>query len=204
MRSRAPALLPSFRSRLQAEPLTLLILNPGGEFTRGELAARLHAALTSVHDEVGRLTSAQLLARRKVGRSVLVRVNERNRLVEPLREIVTGTWGHPHVVAAEFGDLEEVERVLIFESWADRYHQGPGSPPHDVDVLVVGDPPREHVFAAAERAEEKLGMPVNPVVRTSDQWRSRAGIDALVDQIRGEPFVDVSSVPDLVTAGLSG
>lgn len=53
MRSSAPALLPIFRSRLQADILALL-LNPDDEYSLTELAQRFHAPLSTVHGEVKR------------------------------------------------------------------------------------------------------------------------------------------------------
>ena len=64
MRSAAPALLPVFRSQLQADILAALLLNPGQEYSLTELAQRFGAPLSTVHGEVKRLTGAGLLHRR--------------------------------------------------------------------------------------------------------------------------------------------
>ncbi len=143
-----------------------------------------------------RLTEAGLLRRRNVGRSALVQANTGNRLVEPLAELLFLSWGPLQVVAEEFAELSGAERVLIFGSWAARYHQQHGPPPHDLDVLVVGRPTREAVYDGADRAQQRLGMPVNPVMRTGDAWREAA--DPLVQQIQSGPFVAVL-VPDDAT-----
>jgi predicted nucleotidyltransferase len=100
------------------------------------------------------------------------------------------------VVAEDFAELDGAERVLIFGSWAARYLQQHGPPPHDLDVLVVGRPAREAVYDAADRAQQRLGMPVNPVIRTGDAWREAA--DPLVQQIQSGPFV-VVLMPDDAT-----
>lgn len=200
MRSAAPALLPVFRSQLQADILATLLLNPEREYSLTDLARRFEAPLSTVHGEVKRLTEAGLLRRRSVGRSMMVRANSGNRLVEPLAELLLLSWGPLQVVADEFSELDGTERVLIFGSWAARYHQWPGPPPHDLDVLVIGRPAREAVYDAADRAEQRLGMPVNPVVRTPDAWRDAA--DPLVQQIQSGPFVAVL-VPNDATNGES-
>jgi phosphatidylserine/phosphatidylglycerophosphate/cardiolipin synthase-like enzyme len=83
--------------------------------------------------------------------------------------------------------------VLIFGSWAARYLQRPGPPPHDLDVLVVGRAARESVYDAADRAQQRLAMPVNPVIRPAEAWREAA--DPLIQQIQSGPFVMVL-VPD--------
>jgi DNA-binding transcriptional ArsR family regulator len=193
MRTAAPALLPVFRSQLQADILAALLLHPGREYSVTDLAQRFDAPLSTVHGEVRRLTEAGLLRRRNVGRSALVQANSGNRLVEPLAELLFLSWGPLQVVAEEFAELDGAERVLIFGSWAARYHQQHGPPPHDLDVLVVGRPTREAVYDAADRAQQRLGMPVNPVIRTGDAWRQAA--DPLVQQIQSGPFVAVL-VPD--------
>ncbi len=193
MRSAAPALLPVFRSKLQADVLAALLLNPEREYTLTDLARRFDAPLSTVHYEVKRLTEAGLLRRRNVGRSAIVQANSSNRLVKPLTELLFLSWGPMQVVAEEFAGLDGVERVLIFGSWAARYLQWHGPPPHDLDVLVVGRPRRESVYDAADGAEQRLAMPVNPVIRTADAWRNAT--DPLVQQIQSGPFVTVL-VPD--------
>jgi len=193
MRSKAPALLPIFRSQLQADILALLLLNPSQEYSLTELADRFKAPLSTVHGDVKRLTQAGLLRRRNVGRSAMVQANPRNRLVEPLTELLFLSWGPMQVVADEFGGLNGAERVLIFGSWAARYLQRPGPPPNDLDVLVVGQPSRGDVYDAADRTQQRLGMPVNPVIRTADAWRQAR--DPLIQQIQSGPVV-VVLVPD--------
>jgi DNA-binding transcriptional ArsR family regulator len=189
MRSAAPALLPVFRSQLQADILAALLLNPGREYSLTDLAHRFGAPLSTVHGEVKRLTEAGLLRRRNVGRSAMVQANSGNRLVEPLAELLFLSWGPLQVIAEEFSGLDGAERVLIFGSWAARYLQRPGPPPHDLDVLVVGPPTRESVYDAADRAQQRLAMPVNPVIRPAEAWREAA--DPLIQQIRSGPFVMV-------------
>jgi predicted nucleotidyltransferase len=194
MRSKVPALLPVFRSQLQADILAALLLNPEREYSLTNLAKRFGAPLSTVHGEVKRLTDAGLLRRRNVGRSAMVQANASNRLVEPLTELLFLSWGPLQVVADEFSELDGAERVLIFGSWAARYRQRHGPPPHDLDVLVVGHPARADVYDAADRAQERLGMPVNPVVRPADAWRE--ALDPLVQQIQSGPFVVVLAPDD--------
>lgn len=119
----------------------------------------------------------------------MIRANADNRLIEPLAELLFLSWGPRQVIAEEFAGLDDAERVLIFGSWAARYLQRQGPPPHDLDVLVVGRPTRRDVYDAADRAQQRLGMPVNPVIRPAEVWRD-AG-DPLVQQIQSGPFVVV-------------
>ncbi len=194
MRSVAPALLPIFRSRLQADVLAALLLDPGREYSLTDLARRFGAPLSTVHDEARRLTEAGLLIQRQAGRSVMLTANTRNRLTGPLTDLLLLSWGPQHIVAEDFAALPGADQVVIFGSWAARYHQQPGPPPHDLDVLVIGAPAREDVYDAADRAEQRLGMPVNPVIRTSAAWHDQT--DPLLRQIRSAPYLVVQAADD--------
>jgi predicted nucleotidyltransferase len=197
MRSAAPTLLPLFRSQLQADILAALLLDPEHEYSMTDLARHFGAPLSTVHGEVARLTEAGLLSRRNVGRAAMIRANSTNRFVEPLAELLLLSWGPLRVIADEFAAVPGADLVLIFGSWAARYRQRHGPPPHDLDVLVVGQPTRQAVYDAADRAQQRLGMPVNPVVRTTDAWRQAA--DPLIQQIQSGPLVTVLE-PDPATA----
>jgi hypothetical protein len=189
MRSEAPALFPVFRSRAQAEILAAVLLQPDRDWTATDLAGHLGLPLTTVADEVRRLVSAGVFAIRKVGRSNLLSANLSHPAMKPLTEVVLTTAG-PHLLVAEaFASLAGVERVLIYGSWAARYHGEPGPPPHDLDVLVIGRPDRAAVYAAANKVEVRIGLPVNPVVASSQRWASDD--DPLIAQIKSSPIVEI-------------
>lgn len=189
MRSDAPGLLPILRSRHQANILAQLLLHPTEEYTITELASRLSIPQSTVSGEVQRLADAGILAVRSVGRSRLVRANTGSKLVAPLTELLTLTYGPHIVIADQFADLPNTELILIFGSWAARYHGERGRPPHDVDVLLVGAPDRTAVHNAAARAEDRLGMPVNAVVCSRERWEAAA--DPLIQEIQASPQVRI-------------
>ncbi len=193
MRSDAPALLPIFRSQHQARILAWLLLHSGDESTVTDLGRRLGLPVTTVHREVQRLAVAGLLRLRTVGRSRLVSADPEHRAFQPLTRLLELTFGPDVVVGEEFADLEGVRVVVVFGSWAARFHGDPGPPPRDVDVLVVGQPDRGAVYRAADRVQERLGLPVNPVIRGLGAWH---GDDPLVRQIRSAPYVVVGGTED--------
>ena len=182
--------MPIFRSQHQAALLAWLLLHPEHEYTLTELAKKLDVPLTTLQREAQRLVGAGILQDRTLGRARLLRANLGNRAAAPLTQLLEVTFGPETVVGEEF-DLTNVEQVLIYGSWAERYHGTPGSPPNDVDVLVVGNLDRADVYDAADRAQVRLGMQVNPVIRTHGQWASDA--DSLVLQIKASPLVVVTA-----------
>lgn len=189
MRSEAPSLIPLLRSAHQAELLALLLLRPDQEFSLTDCSRRLGIALSTVHGEVKRLLEVGVVTVREVGRSRLLRANQANRLVAPLTELMTLTYGPQVVIADEFADLPGADHVLVFGSWAARFAGEPGPPPHDVDVLVVGAVNRADVYQAAERAERRLRLPVNPTVCSRSRWASAS--DPLIVQIKSSAVVPV-------------
>lgn len=194
MRSNSPPLLPILRSRTQGEILAALLADPAREWTITELAENVSRPLTSVQSEVTRLEAGGLLRSRKVGRSRVVRPDTENPIVAPLTQIIMLTFGPRMVIAEECADLN-ADHVVIFGSWAARLAGQSGPPPQDIDVLIVGENiARDDVYAAAERAEARLGLPINPVVRTRHAWQHAAD-DPLLDEIQRRPTIDVMSDP---------
>lgn len=186
MRSNAPALLPILRSQHLAEVLTLLLLHPDAEYSLSDLASTLRLPLTTVQREVTRLSSAGLIRERRVGRARLVSADAASRYARPLTELVTLAFGPHLVIDEEFRSLDAIA-VAIYGSWAARYEGIVGRAPHDIDVLVIGEVARRGLYEAAEQAEERLGLPVNPVLCSRARWIAAA--DPLIQQIRSAPVV---------------
>jgi predicted nucleotidyltransferase len=164
--------MPVFRSTAQGALLAELLLHPEQEMTLTQLARQVGVPASTAHAEVERLVAAGLFAERYVGRARLLRAGDAP-AVRPMTELVALTFGPIAVVPDEFRSLPGVVRVEIFGSWAARYLGEPGPPPNDLDVLVVGAVDRKEVYAAADRAEERLRIPVNPVVVRSSVYERR-------------------------------
>jgi predicted nucleotidyltransferase len=197
MRSEGPALLPVFRSQHQAELLMWLLLHPDQEFGVSDLAGRLGVPLSTLHREVVRLDKAELIVSRTLGRNRLLRANTGHPAAPALTQLLEVTFGPKVVVAEEFA-TPGAEQVVIFGSWAARYAGQAGPPPNDIDVLVVGKVGRADLYDAADRAQGRLGIEVNPVVRTAKQWDDPA--DVLVGQIKASAFTVVLDTAERVGA----
>lgn len=179
--------MPIFRSRHQGELLTQLYLHPEREYTSSELARSLGVPVSTAHREMVRLVEAGLTISRPVGRARLHRANVDHPGARALTELLSLSFGPVHIIGDEFAGLDGVQRIVLFGSWAARHHGEDGPPPADVDVLVVGSARRPEVYAAAERAEERLGLPVNPVLRTARDWA--VAEDSLVRQVQQSPYL---------------
>lgn len=183
--------MPIFRSRLQARLLARLFLAVDQEFTITDLAELLGSPLPTVQREVHRLVRAGLLRERKIGRARLVRANTETAASQPLAQLLAVTFGPPTIISEEFATVPGIDRLVIFGSWAARHHGRPGPQPNDVDLLVVGSPARGDVYDAAERAEQRLGISVNVVLRSVSAWES--GDEGLLREIANGPTVIVQA-----------
>ena len=110
---------------------------------------------------------------------------------ESLGRLLEVTFGPRHVVGVEFAKVPGAHTVLIFGSWAARYSGEAGHSPNDIDVMVIGESvDRADLYAAADRSQRRLGIPVNPVMRTHEQWEDPT--DRLSAQVHTQPLVDVT------------
>lgn len=192
MRTVAPALLPIFRSQAQAEILTWLYLHPRQVFSLTDLARRVGVSVPTVHREAERLVDSRLVTETTLGRNRMLGANMTHPAAEPLRRLLEVTFGPRQVVAEEFADVAGADRVLIFGSWAARYAGETGRTPNDIDVMVIGASiDRADLYAAGDRAQQRLGIPVNPVMRTHQQWEDPS--DRLSAQVHSQPAVDVTN-----------
>jgi len=185
--------MPILRSQSQAELLTLLLLHPGTEYSITELSEKLSVPLTTVQREVNRFLEVGLITERRAGRTREVSANSRSRYARPLTELLTLAFGPHVVIREEFGDIPAAG-IAIYGSWAARYNGVPGPAPADVDVLVIGEPARADIYDAAERAEQRIGFPVNVTLASPARWA--AASDALIQQLRSSPVVWVLGPPE--------
>lgn len=171
--------------RLDAAALTLIVTS------LTDLARRVGASVPTIHREAARLVESRLVNESTLGRNRLLGANLNHPAAQLLGRLLEVTFGPRQVVAEEFAEVPGADRVLIFGSWAARYAGEAGHTPNDIDVMVIGERiDRADLYAAADRAQQRLGLPVNPVMRTHQQWDDPS--DRLSAQLHTQPLVDVS------------
>lgn len=186
MRTRAPALIPIFRSALQAR-LLLRVLTDDEPRTITDLARALDAPEPTVHREVRRLMDADLVTGTRVGRSVVVRPADDNPATAPLRQLLVVTYGPVSFLERALCDVEWIAEAYVYGSWAARWHGEVGPAPGDIDVLVVGVPDREAVYDALEGVDSALGREVNVTFVSPERWAS--GEETFLAALRDRPLV---------------
>lgn len=189
-RTATPSLLPILRSQQQGELLALLLGDPDLEASLSALGEQIGMPTPSVHREIERAERAGLVTSRKVGNTRLVRAATDSPYFEGLSDVLTKAFGPPRLLADALAPVPGVERAVVFGSWAARSAGKAGDRPvGDIDVLVLGDPDRDEVFARVRPVEERLGRPVQLTFRSA-RWLDE-GEGSFHDTIVGRPMVDV-------------
>ena len=186
-RTSAPSLLPVLRSQQQGEILALLLGDPDLELSLTEISQRTGAPHPSVYREVERAERAGLVTSRKVGNTRLVRANPASPYYPGLADVLTRAFGVPAVLAAALRPIAGLTEACIYGSWAARQAGQPGvRPVGDIDVLVLGDPDRDQLYAALEMAERRLGRPIQVTIRDQD-WLT-TGSGSFHDNVTSRPL----------------
>jgi predicted nucleotidyltransferase len=82
-----------------------------------------------------------------------------------------------------------ITAAYIYGSWAARHERQAGQrPAGDIDVLILGEPDRDQLYAALSAAEERLGRPVQATIRDPAWLNSGSG--AFHDTVTSRPLSD--------------
>jgi len=187
----APPLMPIFRSPLQAEVLLhVLVANPADPApTAADLARRLDRPEPSVAREVRRLLSTGVIRGERRGRLVLLHPDETNPATEPLRQLLTVTFGPSvhlrHALKGQVG----IEAAYVHGAWAARYAGQPGAAPAEIGLVIIGSPDRPQVDRVLHDAQATLHRPIAVTYVTPRRW-SVADVPFLA-QMKAGPLTPV-------------
>ncbi|KUL28465.1 MarR family transcriptional regulator [Actinoplanes awajinensis] len=192
-------LLPLLRTPLLGELLAWLYLHPERDYSGAELARILGVSASTISREADALIVAGLVTGQRRGNLRLLRADVTNRLARPLTELLALTYGPSAVLTELLAALHGVAEAYIYGSWAARYAGEAGPPPHDVDVLIVGDADPDDVADLARTAESRLGREVNAHQVSVSAWHT-PGDDPFLTSVRSRPLFRLGD-PDEVAAG---
>jgi predicted nucleotidyltransferase len=92
------------------------------------------------------------------------------------------------VLSEALQPVSGIVAAYIYGSWAARHEGETGQRPvGDIDVLVLGEPDRDQLYAALGDAEERLGRAVQATIRDTN-WLD-AGSGAFHDTVLSRPLL---------------
>lgn len=159
--------LPIFRSEEQVRLLVVLFVLAREPMTLTEIAARAGVSMGVTHKEVESLEAAGLVVSHRRGNARLVEPDQSSHLAADLRALLTKAFGPAAMIQDALSGIEGIDEAFIFGSMA---HPAGVEPPNDVDLLIIGQPELDEVYEAIRSVEDLIGLPVNIVVRTRDEW----------------------------------
>lgn len=119
-----------------------------------------------------------------------MRANLDTSISSDLRSLLSKVYGPLAAIREALAPVSGIHEAFIFGSWAARWHREPGPVPNDVDLMVVGDASPAVVWDAVAKLSSRLGIAVNPVIRTQVEWADDpTGFAATVRQ---RPTIDVT------------
>ena len=186
------SLIPLLRSRSQAEVLAAVLLGPDREWSLSELARRARVSVSTAQREIERAEAAGVVESYRHGNTRMVRTDRAGVLTAPLSELLLRGLGPKQLLGDALLEVPGVEAAFIFGSWAARYEGENGPAPHDVDVLVIGDPDRDQLDVVVEGVEDRLARPVQVTIRSREWWESRD--DSLRRELAQRPIVELFDV----------
>jgi predicted nucleotidyltransferase len=186
----APELAPLFRSDTQGEILARLLLNPDHAYSIAQLARMTRSSYASAHREVQLLVRTEVATETRVGNYSQVAANPASPVNQALTDLVLWAYGPVAVVPRALGSVGGIQQAYIYGSWAARRAGQPGSPPADIDVLVVGNPDRQALYDAADTAEAELGRPVNIRAVATATWNNDN--DSFIHTVRTSPLIPLA------------
>jgi predicted nucleotidyltransferase len=160
------ALFPDVRQKLLAATLR----DPGRWQYASDLARHLGLRPSSLQRELAGLVVAGILMRRVEGRHVYYKPDPDCPILDELRAILRKTAGLVDVLREALRPFRgAIVASFVYGSVA----RGDEASSSDVDLFIVGDVPLSKLASRLERAERKIGRPVNPTVYSADEFRKK-------------------------------
>ena len=144
-------------SRLKNKLLTYVFTHPGEDFYVRELALLISEDPGNLSRVLNKLESEGLFRSKSRGNAKYFSLNEQYPLYPELKKIVLKTAGAVGSLRTLMEEFKRVELAFVYGSYA-RGEEGKGS---DIDLIVVGRPPRAAFTKAIRALEERLNREIN-------------------------------------------
>jgi hypothetical protein len=189
MKPSVSGIMPLLRSETQGRLLAALFLHPNREYTLRFLAKAPGVSPPTVQREVDRLVLSGFLYENKVGNARLVRAASDHPIFQQVADAALFGFGPLAVLPDLLREISGIDSAFIFGSWAARYAGRPQGTVQDLDVAVIGRPPRRKLYQAAENANRILKIETNIQRISPEQWSDPT--DPSVSSIRTSPSIRI-------------
>jgi DNA-binding transcriptional ArsR family regulator len=190
------ALVQLLSSRVKAEVFRLLFGLEAGEMHVREIERRSGLSVSTVRQELRRLSQLGLVAARKDGNRTYYHANRGHPCYADIRGLVLKTSGLVAVLRSALAQ-PSVRVAFVFGSVA----SGTAHAQSDVDLMVIGTSSLRTVGKMLSETSAQLGREVNPHVLTPAEFaRRRDARDHFVCQVLDSPRLFVVGDDDELAA----
>ena len=176
--------------------LAATVMHPEKWWFLADLARHIGVPPSSLQREMDALVRAGVLLRRQEGKQVYFKPDPNCPILGELQGIMLKTLGLVDVLREALAPFKKSIKVaFVFGSIA-RSEEISES---DVDLMIVGDAAPSELAGAIQKAEEKLGRQVNPVVFSAEEFaeKLKRGHHFLKNVLEGEKLFLFGSQNDL-------
>ncbi len=156
--------------------MRVLLVDPGGEHYLTELARRTGLSASTVLRETGRLEPLNIITKARHGGVVFCSINRDCVIYDELRRMFL-KLELADTVIADGMKKHDIRYALIFGSFAGGYE----TPESDIDILIVGDAPKDKVYESVMDLEKEVGREINSIHWSEAEFgkRRRSGLPLL-------------------------
>lgn len=183
---------------VRAEVLRLLFADSARELHGRDLARQSDLNVKTVQDELGKLSTADLVLSRRDGNRRYYRANASHPLFPDLQQLVVKTAGLRDALVDALKGVKGIDVAFVFGSLA----ASSGKAASDVDLLVIGSAGLRALAPGLRRASEQIGREINPITMTATEFaKGRKKHPLLLDIADKEKLFIVGGAHELERLG---
>jgi predicted nucleotidyltransferase len=190
-----------FSSRTLVSLLTVFLMHPERAYYQQELVRTVAGPLRPVQLALEKLTSADLVTKRREGKQVYYQAQTLHPAFRDLQAVFLKTFAVADVLRDALEPMQDrIDVAFVFGSMAAADHRADS----DVDLFVVGTAGRRDVSVALSDAEARLGREVNLNIYGRGRFEAAvAGDDPFVADVLSKPKIWVVGDPHAL-GGVAG
>ena len=158
-----------FTSKVRIEILSTFFLHQGKDFYVRELERMTGEDYKNIHLELQNLEEVGLLFSRKQGNLKYYSLNKEFLLYNELKSIFAKTRGAFSILQKVLSDEKDIIFAFIYGSLA----AGEETARSDIDLMIIGEIPLEHLLKVLREAERILTRDINPSLYDLSEVKKR-------------------------------
>ena len=153
------------RSKLRADLLALLFLNPEASYYLRELQRRLNVSPGALARELKNLSTEGMLTKEPRGREIFYRINRDHPLHKEVKGIIEKTSGISAALSRELCRMKGIREAYLYGSVV----TGKMKANSDIDLLLVGKE-TDSLRKLLDVFQKKFGRMINAVTYAPDEF----------------------------------